>query len=184
MITTRFLFRSEYKKYSTWLKQQDQTSLYMYFGVAASDNMIDSLVNNIVQNPDNHHFLVAELDNQWVGTIHIAAHDKTVEFGFMVGQQYRGQGIANQMLEEALIWARNRGYQELFMHCLERNSAIQHLCKKHNLKYRNMYGDVEVSVPLSPATLATFTKEIAIQQRNVYYKFLQNARNFSQAIQI
>jgi GNAT superfamily N-acetyltransferase len=38
----------------------------------------------------------------------MATHGQEVEFGVIVALQYRKQGIANTMMDEAITWARNR----------------------------------------------------------------------------
>ena len=76
-------------------------------------------------------------------------------------------------MDEAITWARNRGYKELFMHCLGWNKPIQHLCYKHGLETKNMYGDSEVEVKLPLANWVTINKELVTTQRNMYYMFLQ-----------
>jgi GNAT superfamily N-acetyltransferase len=96
-----------------------------------------------------------------------------VEFGIIVAAEHRGQGIANTMMEEAVLWARNRGYTELYMHCLGWNKPIQHLCHKHGLDTQNMYGDSDVGVKLDPANWITINREFCIKQRNMYHMFLQ-----------
>jgi RimJ/RimL family protein N-acetyltransferase len=105
-----------------------------------------------------------------------------VEFGVIVHKDYRGQGIANQLLEEAILWAQNRGYRELYMHCLGWNKPIKHLCDKHGLHPRNVYGDSEVQIELPYANWVTLNKEIAIKQRNIFHRFLQNSQMLYQEI--
>jgi len=173
MIITEFLPANNYAQYKDWLEIQDEETRQLYFGVAGSQHVIDVLVDRIIKNPDDHYFLVAKDGERWVGTIHIAVHNRVVEFGVIVHEDYRGTGVANQMMEEALLWARNRGYKELYMHCLGWNKPIQHLCHKHGLETRNMYGDSEVEVKLEPANWITINKEICIKQRNMYHMFLQ-----------
>jgi RimJ/RimL family protein N-acetyltransferase len=174
MITTEFLPVKEYSKFGDWLKIQDEETRQMYFGVAGNDHVICALMDCVIGNPDEHYFLVARDKKRWVGTIHIAVSNKVVEFGVIVDAKYRGQGVANLMMDEALVWARNRGYTELFMHCLGWNKPIQHLCHKHGLETKNMYGDSEVEVKLPPANWVTINKEFCIKQRNWYHMFLQN----------
>jgi GNAT superfamily N-acetyltransferase len=128
----------------------------------------------VLTNPADHHFLVAKDAGRWVGTVHIAVSDKVVEFGIIVDDDYRGQGIAGILLDEAIVWSRNRGYRELFMHCLGWNKPIQHLCHKYGLETHNIYGDSEVEMKLDPANWITINKEICIKQRNWYHKLLQN----------
>ena len=85
----------------------------------------------------------------------------------IVGLQYRKQGIANVMMDEAITWARNRYYRDLFMHCISWNRPIKHLCQKHGLVPRNMMKDSEANLQLEPPTPATFFKEqMTVARRN------------------
>lgn len=182
MITTEFLSAKDYPKFGDWLSIQDEETRQLYFGVAGSQHVIESLMKRVVANPDNHYFLIAKDNERWVGTVHIAVHNKVVEFGVIVDEDYRGQGVAGNILDEAIIWARNRGYKELYMHCLGWNKPIQHLCHKHGLATKNMLGDSEVELKLEPANWITINKEICIKQRNLYHMFLQNSQNLYKGV--
>lgn len=173
MITTEFLSINDYPKFGDWLRTQDEETLQLYFGVSGSEYVIAALMDRVVGNPDDHYFLVAKKGDAWAGTIHIAVNDRVVEFGIMVDAKYRGQGVATNLMDEALTWARNRGYKELFMHCLGWNKPVQHLCHKHGLETKNMHGDSEVEVKLPPANWITINKEFCTKQRNIYHTFLQ-----------
>jgi RimJ/RimL family protein N-acetyltransferase len=176
MIATEFLSIKDYPKFGDWLENQDEETRQLYFGVSGSQHIIQALMDRIIGNPDEHFFLIAKDSERWVGTIHIAVSGKVVEFGVIVDEEYRGQGVANQLMEEALVWARNRGYKELFMHCLGYNKPIQHLCQKHGLLPRSIMGDSEVNVQLNPPSWATVVSEVGIRQRNVYHAFLQKSQ--------
>ena len=178
MITTEFLHPSRYAEYAVWLKAQDAETRQLYFGISIADEGIDSLVKKIQAEPGKHYFLVATELNQWVGTIHLAINSDEVEFGIMVKQQNRRQGIADAMMSEALVWCRNRGYTRLFMHCMEHNRPIRHLCVKHGLQTRNMYGDIEAQLHLDPATWCSVADEIQINCRKIWYTWLKNNRLF------
>jgi GNAT superfamily N-acetyltransferase len=174
MITTRFLTYSEYSEYADWMKSQDSDSRRLYFGMGISDEEIDGLVRGFIENKHDHYFLVAEDRGVWVGTIHIAVQNvDEVEFGVMVATGRRKQGIADTMLQEAIIWARNRGFHSLYMHCLSNNSAIKHLCVKHGLRVKTECGESDVKVPFPPATPLTIGQEIANTTRNMYTLLLQ-----------
>ena len=158
MLTTEFLARDQFSKYGSWLKNQDSQTLYDYFGCVTGQKVIDSLVQGFIGHPNDHHFLIAKVNGQWAGTIHIATHTQEVEFGVIVALLHRRQGIANIMIDQAITWARNRFYTDLYMHCIERNSAIKRLCQKHDLKVRNMMGDSEADLVLLPPNPLTFLK--------------------------
>ncbi|OIN01121.1 hypothetical protein A9236_08105 [Polynucleobacter sp. QLW-P1DATA-2] len=168
-LTTEFLTRGRYWEYATWLKSQDAETLHTYFGHAVSEDAIDELVNKFSANNKSNHILVAKVNGKWVGTIHIAAHGREVEFGLMVAKQYRKLGVASVMMEEAIIWSRNRSYTDLYMHCITWNQPIKNLCLKHGLKARNMLGNSEAKLELKSPTIITFFKERIINaQRNWY----------------
>jgi GNAT superfamily N-acetyltransferase len=167
MLTTEFLSRDQYSQYGSWLKAQDPQTLHDYFGYTMGQEAIDLLIDQLISNPKRNHFLVAKINGKWAGTIHIATHEQEVEFGVIVAPQYRKQGIANVLMDEAITWARNRYYKDLFMHCISWNRPIKHLCQKHGLVPRNMMGDSEANLTLQPPTPATVLKEqMIIAKRN------------------
>ena len=167
MLTTEFLPRDQYLKYGSWLKAQDSQTLHDYFGYTMGQEAIELLVNRLISNPKSNYFLLAKVNGCWAGTIHIATQEQEVEFGVIVALQYRKRGIANVMMDEAITWARNRYYRDLFMHCISWNRPIKHLCQKHGLVPRNMMGDSEANLTLQPPTPATFFKEqMIVAKRN------------------
>lgn len=179
MITTRFLAPSEYHEYEPWLKKLDNATRATYFGVPQGDYQIEQLVKGFVDHPDRHNFLVAEYKGEWIGTIHIAeSSDDEVEFGVIVDADHRGNGIADRMMQEAIVWSRNRGYHSLYMHCLSWNQPIKHLCTKHGMHLKSEYGETETHLELLPPDITTITQEITTKSRNVYRMFLQNTVPF------
>jgi RimJ/RimL family protein N-acetyltransferase len=183
MFTTEFLPTQCHYQYGDWLKNQDNDTRQLYFGVASGTGLIERLIERIEAEPNQHEILVAQNCTEWLGTVHIAKINKTtVEFGIIVHADHRDQGIGNSMLEEAIVWARNRNYTELFMHCLGWNKPIQHLCQKHGLLPRDILGDSEVNIHLNPPSWATIASEVGIKQRNVYHAFLQKSQILYQEI--
>lgn len=170
MIATRFLGEQDYHLYGHWLREQSADSLAMYFGVAVSDAYIDHLIERIVANPNDHHFLVATIGNEWVGTIHLAqVSDHDMEFGVMVAENHRHRGIADELMGEAIVWIRNRGFSHLYLHCLNRNAAMKHLAKKHDLVIHEDHGDVEAEVKLPPPSVLTYAQEVLNVQKNIFF---------------
>ena len=176
MITTRFLPTSEFYRYAEWLKNQDADTRAMYFGAPVGDYHIDSLLDSISKNPQDHEILVAEHKGEWAGTIHLAGGNvDEVEFGVIVGKEHRGHGVADCMMGEAIVWARNRGFRTLYMHCLSWNTPIKKLCIKHGLILKSSDGETETKTELPPPDLGTLTQEYANRNRNVYRMLLQTA---------
>ena len=177
MFTTEFLAVQDHYLYGDWLNSQDNNTRQLYFGVTGGPGLIENLIDRIEAEPDQHEILIAKNCAGWLGTLHIAKIGSSqVEFGIIVHKDHRSLGIGNTMLEEAIVWARNRNYSELFMHCLGWNKPIQHLCQKHGLLPRDNLGDSEVSIHLNPPSWITIAQEVSIKQRNVYHAFLQNSK--------
>lgn len=169
MYTTEFLPQSDHWRYGNWLRSQTPDTLQMYFGIAGTEGLIDSLMHKVVSQPDEHEFLVAKNCSGWMGTLHIAKiTDKKIEFGLLVGHAYQGIGIGGDLLQEGIVWARNRGFEELYMQCLSYNHTIQHLAEKYGLEPRTLDQESQVQTVLSPANWSTIGQEILLRQRNVF----------------
>lgn len=167
MLTTELLLRDQYAKYGSWLKAQDPQTLHVYFGYSMNKKSIDALVKQFMNDSKNNHFLVAKINGNWAGTIHIASCGTEVEFGVIVSPKYRKLGIADTMMDEAITCARNRHYHHLFMHCISWNRPIKRLCEKHGLIPRNMMGDSEANLQLDPPNWGTYFKEqMTVAKRN------------------
>lgn len=185
MITSRFLVQPEYSEYAGWMKSQSIASRNIFFGYQASDENIDTLVAGIVAQPDDHHFLVLEDHGQWVGTLHIAKTGKNdVEFGFMLDEHYRGRGLGDRLMDEGLTWARNRGYNEVFLHCVAHNKPVQFLCHKHGLAVTTEFGESETKAKLPPADFYSITKEVAVRNRQAWRMMLQTAFPILEAVEV
>ena len=104
-----------------------------------------------------------------MGVIHIASYQETVEFGVIIRKEFRRLGIADKLLGEALIWAQNRQYKKLIMHCIVENSPIRKLCQKHGLIAQNVYGDIEATMNLPKSNWLSVYKEAIQRQVNWYY---------------
>ena len=168
-IFTRFLPQSHISQYGAWLKSLDPATLRAYFGIGLGPKGIDSLVRKFKKDFAHHHFLVAENNSKWVGVIHIASYQETVEFGVIIRKEFRRLSIADKLLGEALIWAQNRQYKKLIMHCIVENSPIRKLCQKHGLIAQNVYGDIEATMNLPKSNWLSVYKEAIQRQVNWYY---------------
>jgi len=170
MITYRVLFDQELPKYALFLKERSMGSLSIYFGHAITYEGIDKLMADMVANVSMHHIVVAEdLDQEIVGTVHIAQmNDHEVEFGVMVAEAYRQKGIASGLMDYAMTWARNRGFRDLYMHCLSYNAPIKHLVRKHGLAISQEGTESDARVTMPPTNIFSIGHEIALRQQNAY----------------
>jgi len=173
MITTRFLSPEEYHKFGWWLRGLNAQDRRMYFGLSVSDEYIDNLIKRITAAPEQHSFLVSYNCTGWLGVLHIARMtDDSIEFGLSVYEEYRNMGIGSDLIREGIVWARNRGYKQLYLHCVKWNTAMAHLADKHDLEMSNQDGDLDVVARLAPPSWYSLQQETADVNRRIFHLFL------------
>jgi RimJ/RimL family protein N-acetyltransferase len=173
MISTRFLHPDDYSLFGPWLKRLSDEDRRMYFGVTVTSDYIDHLIQRIVSDSENHHFLISYNCNGWLGVLHIArVSDQSIEFGLSVDESYRNFGIGSDLLREGIVWARNRGYQQLYLHCVKWNTAMVHLATKHDLAMRHEDGDIDVLTQLTPPSWYSLQQETADVNRRMFHLWL------------
>jgi len=173
MISTRFLSTDEYHKFGHWLKGLNTEDRGLYFGMAVSDTYIDDLVERIESEPTQHTFLVSYNHTGWLGVLHLAKVDsRSIEFGVSVFEEYRNMGIGGDLLKQGIVWARNRDYKRLYLHCVAWNRTMAHLADKHGLEMTTAGGDTDVAVNLAPASWYSLQRETADINRRIFYLWL------------
>lgn len=173
MISTRFLSTDEYHKFGWWLKGLNAQDRRLYFGLAVTDDFIDQLVKRITADVDQHIFLVSYNCTGWLGVLHIArVTDQSIEFGVSVYEEYRNFGIGSDLLKEGITWARNRGYRQLYLHCVKWNTAMAHLAAKHDLTMTHQDGDIDVTTRLAPPSWYSLQQETADVNRRIFHLWL------------
>ena len=173
MISTRFLGKDEYHKFGWWLRGLNAEDRRLYFGVIVSDEYIDKLVARITQDTENHNFLISYNCTGWLGVLHIArVNNDAIEFGVSVYEEYRNFGIGSDLLKEGITWARNRGYKELYLHCVKWNTAMAHLAGKHDLSMSTQDGDIDVMARLAPPSWYSLQQETTDVNRRIFHLWL------------
>lgn len=172
MFTCRLLNKNELGLYGEYLKKRNRDSLTRYFGTLVSDQVIDRLVSGMIEHEDLHDVLVAENEKlEIVGTIHIARmNEHQVELGIMVSEAYRGLGVANEMMEMALLYCRNRGLYDVYMHCMSNNEAIMHLVKKKGLHISNQTGEADAHVTLPYSSIFSLVWENLVRTQDYAFR--------------
>jgi len=173
MISTRFLNTEEYPKFGHWLKGLSAEDRRMYFGIVVSDDYIDDLVARIQNDPTQHTFLVSYNCTGWLGVLHIAQiNSLSIEFGLSVYEEYRNFGLGSDLLKEGITWARNRGYKQLYLHCVKWNTTMAHLAEKHDLQMIHRDGDIDVVARLAPSSWYSLQQETADVSKRIFTLFL------------
>ncbi len=128
------------------------------FGVPLSDETIAGYVARLDFERDAV-FGVRDDDGTLIGMTHVATLDDAVELGLSVDPAQRGRGLAQAMFRRAALHARNRGFGQVFMHCLSENAAMMHIARKAGMRIVIDGSDRDASLALPPATPESVGKE-------------------------
>jgi RimJ/RimL family protein N-acetyltransferase len=87
----------------------------------------------------------------------------TAEFGISVEAPWRRQGIAWQLIHEAIAVARNRDVRDLYMVCCPENEPMRRLARKVGLRLTYASGEVMGHAELPPPDGETAEAERALE---------------------
>jgi RimJ/RimL family protein N-acetyltransferase len=130
---------------------------YLRFFASLGDYAITHYVNNVLDMHAGRAY-GAVVDGKLVGFAHIssiipAGEHIMAEFAVSVDRDQRGAGLASQLLERAIEYAKEEGINTLFMSCLRENKAMQHIARKAGL-------NVVVNADEAYADLTTTPKSV------------------------
>lgn len=138
------------------LSEQDR---YLRFGFPAGDDQIRRYVDGLDFDRDEV-FGVFNRRLRLVALAHLAyppadQPQAAAEFGGSVSSHLRGRGYGARLFEHAMLHARNRGIDTLFIHALSENTAMLRIARKAGAKVERAGGESDAYLKLPPETLAS-----------------------------
>jgi hypothetical protein len=88
----------------------------------------------------------------------------TSEFGVSVLPHARARGFGRRLFEHAMLHARNRGVETLFIHALSENTAMLKIARNAGATVVREGSESDAWVKLPPDTLASHVGELVGQQ--------------------
>ena len=102
------------------------------------------------------------------------------EFGVSVLPEGRSRGFGTRLFEHAMLHARNRGVQTLFIHALSENTAMLRIARSAGATVERAGSESEAWLKLPTDTLASHTKEVVAEQAaELDYRLKVRARQVS-----
>ena len=99
------------------------------------------------------------------------------EFGVSVVPGARGRGFGRRLFEHAMLHARNRGMQTLFIHALSQNTAMLKIARNAGATVERSGSESDAWLRLPPDTFGSHVDEIVEQQAaELDYRLKQGAR--------
>jgi RimJ/RimL family protein N-acetyltransferase len=137
-----------------------ETDRYLRFGYAAGDTQIARYVAGLDFERDEV-FGVYNRKLDLIALAHLAypAADSLVpgaaEFGGSVVAHARGRGYGARLFEHAMLHARNRGLDTLFIHALSENTAMLRIARKAGARVERAGSETDAYLKLPHDTLAS-----------------------------
>ena len=157
---------------------------YLRFGYPATDAQMSKYVDMLdFENDEVFGIFNRRLD--LIAMAHLAhptvppvAGDTAMsEFGVSVVPGARGRGFGRRLFEHAMLHARNRGMQTLFIHALSQNTAMLKIARNAGATVERSGSESDAWLRLPPDTFGSHVDEIVEQQAaELDYRLKQGAR--------
>ena len=144
---------------------------YLRFGYPATDEQIAKYVDLLDFERDEL-FGIFNRRLELIAMAHLAhapdtghgQHARMAEFGVSVLAKARGRSYGTRLFEHAMLHARNRGIDTLFIHALSENTAMLKIARKAGAAVERAGSETEAWLKLPPETLVTRFGELMEQQ--------------------
>ena len=149
------------------LVRLDERSRYLRFGYAANDAQIRSYVDTL----DFEHDEVFGIFNrrlELIALAHLAHRDAdsargraaASEFGVSVLPKARRRGFGRRLFEHAMLHARNRHVETMFIHALSENTAMLKLARGAGATIERDGSESEAWLKLPPDSIASHLDQL------------------------
>jgi len=168
---------------STHLGALDERSRYLRFGYPATDAQIHRYVDMIDFEQDEV-FGIFNRRLDLIALAHLAHRDAdpsrgrepSSEFGVSVLPKARGRGFGRRLFEHAMLHARNRGVQTIFIHALSENTAMLRIAKGAGAIVERAGSESEAWLKLPPDSFASHLDEVIGERAAEFdYRWKQHA---------
>ncbi len=136
---------------------------YLRFGYAAQETQIRSYVDNLsFERDDIYGIYNRQLKLIAVAHLAFSSDPKTpncAEFGVSVLAEARSKGYGTMLFDRAIIHARNKGVDLMFIHALTENAAMLKIARNAGATVERDGSESEAYLKLPPATLDTRVTE-------------------------
>lgn len=165
----------------------DPHDRYLRFGHPATDAQIEKYVASLDFERDevfgifNRRLrLIAVAHLAYEAPQQIPGRPAMAEFGVSVSKSARGKGFGARLFERAVVHARNRKIDTLYIHALSENSAMLKIARKAGAVVERDGSEAQAHLKLPPDTLATHMEQLLERQAaEVDYQLKRQAHRFS-----
>jgi GNAT superfamily N-acetyltransferase len=191
-VPIRSLAARQRDRVATHLLGLPESDRYLRFGYPATDGQISRYVDSLDFDRDEV-FGIFNRHLDLIAVAHLAhpignansGRPPMSEFGVSVSPKARGRGFGRRLFEHAVLHARNRGVQTLFIHALSENTAMLKIARSAGATVERDGSESEAWLRLPPDTLASRVGEIVERQAaELDYRLKLHARQVSGLLEV
>ncbi|WP_395139100.1 GNAT family N-acetyltransferase [Schlegelella aquatica] len=167
----------------------DPHDRYLRFGYQATDAQIEKYVASLDFQRDEV-FGIFNRRLELIAIAHLAylparaGGPSMAEFGVSVAKHARGRGYGARLFDRAVMHARNRHIDTLYIHALSENTAMLRIARNAGATVERDGGEAEAYLKLPPETLATRVEELVESQAaEVDYGLKRNAQRLGRLME-
>ncbi|MGA0609862.1 GNAT family N-acetyltransferase [Caldimonas sp. KR1-144] len=166
------------------LKSLGPNDRYLRFGYPASDHQIANYVSGLDFDRDEV-FGIFNRRLELIAMAHLAyerpqqveGRPAMAEFGVSVASTARGRGYGARLFDHAIMHARNRGIDRLFIHALSENLVMLRIARSAGATVERDGGESQAWLRLPPDTLASQIGEVVeAHAAEMNYQIKRNVR--------
>ena len=116
-----------------------------------------------------------------VATCHVNYDTKTntAELGLTVSPQYRNQKLGQELYNRGVTWARMKGAETIFMHCLSENTTMQHIARKSGMTVITLDpSEKQSSIKVDKNPILAGYQDTVYEQMAIYDALVRNQNWF------
>lgn len=171
-VPIRSLAERHRERISLHLLSLEESDRYLRFGFPATDDQIHRYVTSLNFERDEV-FGIFNRRLELIAMAHLAylpapAQDSklpaTAEFGVSVVKRARGRGYGARLFEHAVLHARNRGCERLFIHALSENTAMLKIARNAGATVERDGPESEAWLKLPPDSITSQVGELVGNQ--------------------
>jgi len=158
------------------------------FGGSLSDDAIETyLKSSFTDFGINNMWFIVDVESpetfgrKVVATCHVNYDYKTntAELGLTVGPDYRNQKIGQELYNRGVTWARMKGAETIFMHCLSENKTMQHIARKAGMTVITLdRTEKQSSIKIDKNPVMAGFQDSVYEQMAVYDMLVRNQKWF------
>jgi GNAT superfamily N-acetyltransferase len=168
----------------------DVSDRYLRFGYPATDAQMSKYVDMLDFEQDevfgifNRRLeLIAMAHLAHAGVARVEGRPGMSEFGVSVLPQVRARGFGRRLFEHAMLHARNRGVEMLFIHALSENVAMLKIARRAGATVERDGSESEAWLKLPPDSFASHVGEMVEQQAAEFdYRLKRRARQVGEIL--